>query len=487
MNMAVEQIATETRDKIRYWLSDPVRFTKGYLRADLWAKQQQIVQSVFTHRRTAVKSCHASGKTYVAAAIALAFVARFREAVVVTSAPTWGQVEKLLWGEVHKLVRQSVYPWPKPLQTELKLGPKRYMYGLSTKVENEGDEGVRFQGIHAENVLIILDEAPGIDPKIHQAAEAALSSGNAHILEIGNPTVSSGPFLDIFAKDRGLWNTHTISAFDTPNLAGLTIEDLLRMDKQDPDELDRNQIPYLISRRWVLEQYKKWGPKHAFWIARVMGDFPDQDEHALFGISELEACRGLIHEEHKVGEDIQAENRSSGVDRRLSAGVDVAGPGENETVAVIRDGPDVIHKKTIPDADPRGELVAFFRPYREQLDNINVDTVGIGYGVYLHLNDEGFPVNSINVGLPANDTEKFENLKAELYWGLRERGKDHELGGLDDDQIGQLATIRYEHTPKGKIKIESKDDMVKRGIKSPDEAEALMLSFAGGLDVWEKL
>ena len=67
----------------------------------------------------------------------------------------------------------------------------------------------------------------------------------------------------------------------------------------------------------------------------------------------------------------------------------------------------------------------------------------VGWGMYCHLNEEGFNCNQINVGLPANDTEKFANLKAELYWGLRDRLTEGDLGGLDDDQIAQLKVSKH--------------------------------------------
>lgn len=468
--MAGEAITPGLEAKLRYHLGDPCRFIHAFLRTNLWARQQEIVRSVFSRPRTSVKSCHSSGKTHVAAAIALTFLALYREAIVMTSAPSWNQVERLLWGEMHKLIKQSIYPWPKPLMTELKLGPKRYAYGLSTKVERE-DEGVKFQGIHADNVLIILDEAPGIEPKLQEAAEAALSSGNAHLLMIGNPTVASGPFHGSFTQSRGMWNPMTISAFDTPNLEGLSVDDLLVMDE---DELDQNKIPYLITRRWVRDMYRKYGPDHYFYQSRVVGNFPRQSEDSLLSLDWLEREREYV------------EGKDRGI---LTGGLDVAGPGEADTVLVLRDGPNLKHRWAFPDPDPRGKVVAALRPFlqREMLGSINVDTVGIGWGMYCHLRDEGFSVNPINVGEPAEDTEKFANLKAELYWGLRERAQDRELGGLVDEQIAQLSTIRYEHTPKGQIKIESKEDMIKRGVPSPDEAEAIMLSFARGLDVWERL
>ena len=88
-------------------------------------------------------------------------------------------------------------------------------------------------------------------------------------------------------------------------------------------------------------------------------------------------------------------------------------------------------------------------------------------------------INGINVGESTDYPDRFRNLKAQLYWALRERFQNGQVSGLDDDlMITQLASIRFEINPRGLIEIESKDAMAKRGIKSPDRAEALMLCFA---------
>ena len=69
-----------------------------------------------------MKACHASGKTFVAAATVLWWVTRFRDGIVVTTAPTWTQVERVLWGEIHRAVQRSRIKYPPLNQTELKLG-----------------------------------------------------------------------------------------------------------------------------------------------------------------------------------------------------------------------------------------------------------------------------------------------------------------------------------------------------------------------------
>jgi phage terminase large subunit len=164
---------------------------------------------------------------------------------------------------------------------------------------------------------------------------------------------------------------------------------------------------------------------------------------------------------------------------RLTAGLDVAGPGEDETVLVIAEAGRIVGQQTWADQDARGAVVAALAPYRHRLDVVNVDAAGIGYYFAKHLQDLGYPVRPVNVGERSSDHERYANLKAELYWGLRQRFQAGDVAGLTDERtIGQLAGIRYRHTARGQVEIERKEDARKRGVKSPDRAEAVMLAFA---------
>jgi phage terminase large subunit len=436
-------------------IEDPVQFAQSILKLNTTAKQQEILRSVAENRRTAVKACHASGKTFIAAALVLWFITRYQEAIVVTTAPTWMQVKKVLWGEIHRLVYVSVFPYPEPSETSLRLGPGRYAIGIST------NEGVRLQGFHAKNMLFVLDEAPGVLPEIFEAIEGARAGGDVRVLEVGNPTIASGPFYDAFSTGREDWNLITISAFDTPNLQGLTIESLLELPEE---ELDNNPMPYLTTRRWVKEKYREWGPGHPLWESRVLGNFPAQAEDALLSLTWLE----------------QAKIRELPVDEGvLDGGLDVAGPGEDETVLAIRCGSKLIHLESWTESDPRGKVLAALEPFKGRIRRLNVDSTGIGYGMARHIADFKYNVRDVNVGAAARHPEKYVNLKAELYWGLRMRFQSGEISGcFSEKAIGQLAGIRYQHNARGQVVIESKDDLRKRGVKSPDLAEAVMLAFA---------
>jgi ribosomal protein S27AE len=362
------------------------------------------------------------------------------------------QVERVLWGEIHAAVNRAAYAFPRPSATKLELGPNRYAIGLST------NEGVRFQGYHGQ-ILIIIDEAPGVSPEIYEAIEGIRAGGDVRVLALGNPVIASGPFYDAFTENRESWNLITISAFDTPNLAGLRPESLREMSDH---ELDLNPYPYLTTRRWVKEKYVEWGPGHPLWESRVLGSFPTQSDESLLSLTWLE----------------QAKLKTEG-DGEVRAGIDVGGPGEAETVLCVRRGPRIVLLKAWTKSCAWGDVVAALLPFKSELKSVNVDAVGIGYGMARHLENEGFPVVDVNAGGSARDSAKYVNVKAEMYWGFRLRAESGRLAGLTDEPtIVQLVGIRYRHNPKGQIEIEKKEDARKRGVKSPDRAEAVILAFA---------
>jgi phage terminase large subunit len=433
---------------------DPVRFCHGLLRQDLWPLQQSILRSVASRHRVAVKACHASGKTFVAAVAVLWFVTRYQDGIVVTTAPTWTQVEKLLWGEIHRAAQSSRIAFPQLNKTELRIGPGNYALGLST------NEGVRFQGFHGR-LLIVVDEAPGVKADIWEAIEGIRAGGDVRVLALGNPTIASGPFYDAFSAHRDGWATFTISAFDTPNLHGLSLDQLLALPDSDLEYAPR---PYLTTRRWVREKHAEWGPGHPLWEARVLGQFPTQAEDALLSLSWLEEA---------------ARRPAVDAGSPVVAGLDVAGPGEDETVLVVTAAGSILAQHAWAQADPRGAVACALAPYRHRLEAVHVDAAGIGYYLARHLQDLGYPVRPINVGERSRAPDLYANLKAELYWGLRMRFQSGDVSGLADERtIGQLAGIRYRHTARGQVEIERKEDARKRGVKSPDRAEAVMLAFA---------
>jgi hypothetical protein len=441
-------------------LTDPAHFAGDVLGSVLWRRQRDIMRAVATKPLVAVKACHASGKTYQAARLALWWLTRFPEGKVINTAPGWRQV-RLMWEEIRLARAQSRIAFPEPSATELRITDANYIQGIST------NEAVKFQGIHGRNILIIADEAPGIRADIWDAIEGVRAGGDVHVLMLGNPVIPSGYFFNAFARGRTIWTNFTISAFDTPNLAGITMEQLLAMSE---DELAHPTAPYLVTRRWVRERALAWGQKHPMFRARVLGEFPSQSVHSVFSLELIEQAK----------RDATTQEIEKLKTLPIQVGIDVAGPGEDETALVARAGGAVLEIHAFPEHDPRGRVVQVLSRLQRtgRLIYVVVDSVGIGYNFALHLSDLGFPVFLFNAGYRAGDAERFVNSKAESYWGLRDWMEQGAICGLNDlETEAQLSAILYRATASGRTEIETKEEARKRGQASPDRAEALVMAF----------
>jgi phage terminase large subunit len=474
------ELSIEQKEYARRVIQDPVLFASHVLGVDLWAREVEIVQTIKSHRRTAIKACHGVGKTFTLAVSALWWLARYPEGIVLTTSSTLRQVRTQLWFEIHRLVERAKVPFPKLKTTELKFrNDNNFALGFST------DQAENFQGFHGKQVLIIADEAPGIEPGIFDAIAGTMAGGMVHTVMAGNPTIPSGPFFDAFSKERGLWKCLSIDAFDSPNLKGLNLEQLLAMDRADGGPLDDNPFPQLVTRRWVFEQYLAWwhGNESSSpnWLSRVLARFPDQAQNALFRMKWLERARQRALQNPLT-------DAGSGP---LVAGVDVGG-GEAETVVYVGESNGdcwkIIRMGAWRGEDTRGQVVSFLNEFRTRLSLVRVDSIGIGHNFGLHLRDCGFPVELVKVGIPCatmphmgeNDpARRFVNLRACFYQALADAFERDQVQGLiDEETIGQLSGLLYELDSQGRIRIEAKEKARARGVPSPDRADALMLAIA---------
>ncbi len=460
---------------------DPMSFIKTVLGHRTWWMQEQIVKAVTSKpkSRTVVKACHASSKTFTFAELAWYWLARFRDGKVITTAPVFRQTQKLIWTEIRKARMMSDLAqqmFPMPLQTEINMGPDNYALGMST------DEAVNFQGWHG-NVLLIIDEAPGVTGEIFDAIEGVRAGGDVRVIMGGNPTIAAGPFYDAFTTNRKNWNTFSISAFDCPNLRRFFPEDydflgtsdgeLVEVIKQFPDEaLEDNPWPMLVTPDWVIEKWDDWGPGHPNWDARVMGRFPSQSPDALIPLAYVERAMGSVTD----------------VGAPCIAGIDVAGPGESETTLWIRSGSRLLYFEPWESEDPRGSVAACLHQFKDRLDAVHVDVIGTGWYFARYLEDLGYPVVDVDITKPPagyteadieQAKERFANLKSQSYWLMREAFFAGEVHGLNDElSVVQLTTLKYKHDARGRVVIESKQKMMdKYKVPSPDRAEGLMLTF----------
>ena len=428
----------------------PLEFASDILGVKLWAKQREVLGSLVEHRRVAVKSGNGLGKGFCAAVALLWFLHAHKDAAIVLStAPTFRQVRHVLWRQVHRLYRpKAQLLGGKMLDTRWEISDDRYAMGLSAESADQ------FQGFHSPNMLIVVDEAEGVSDEIYEAIEAVMTSADPLLLLIGNPTTVTGAFRRAFYEERQLYHNITISALDSPNVQeGKTV------------------IPGLTSARWVEERRETWGEDNPIYRARVLGEFPDQAEDTLIGLSDVEeAARRWAAGQEGGPEDAPGE---------VVLAVDVARFGSDRSVILRRRGSRVMEVRTFRDMDTMqlaGWVAAAIR--ETSPERVCVDEIGVGAGVVDRLKEQGYPVKGINVARRARQERIFANVRAEGYWRLKELFASGEIAIPNDHQLmGELAALRYSYDSQGRVLMESKEAMRQRGLPSPDKADALMLAF----------
>ena len=490
----------------------PDEFASKVLRVRLWDKQEEVLRALPRHRRVAVKAGNGLGKGFSAAVAVLWFLHTHDPAIVLSTAPTFRQVRYILWRQIHTLYRRAPDVLQgKLLDTRWELGDDRYAMGISA------DTADQFQGFHSPNVLIVVDEAEGVSDSIYEAIEAVMTSEGSRLLLIGNPTTVSGMFRRAFHEERSLYHCITISALESPNV-----------------KARRVVFPGLTTARWVDERKQIWGENNPLFRARVLGEFPDQADNTLIRLSDVEAAaerwKALPPPDRKTqaalpspaqpgeagghpqpaepgeaashaqpalpelvegrpaGEIVPAGPTSyapahpegaSAPPGDVVLAVDVARYGSDHSVILRRRGLHVEEIRTFSGMDTMelaGWVAAAIREF--QPVQTCIDEIGVGAGVVDRLREQGFGVRGVNVAHASRQKDIFANLRAEGYWRLRELFAAGDLSIPPDQQLmGELAALQYSFDSQGRLLMEPKDELRKRGLPSPDRADALMLAF----------
>ena len=443
-------------------LPSPVAFAREVLGVELWAKQAEVLNALTEHRRVAVKAGNGLGKGFCAAVALLWFVhAHPGGAIALSTAPTFRQVRHILWRQIRRLYRPAAKTLGgEMLHTRWDLADNRYALGLSA------DGADQFQGFHSPNVFIVVVEAEGVSEEIYEAIESVMTSADPLLLLIGNPTSMSGAFRRAFHEERNIYRTITISALESPNVqAGKVV------------------IPGLTTAAWVEERREIWKEGTPIYQARVLGEFSDQGKDTLIPLSQIEAAvKGpiidavswTIDSETVIGSERTAQEA-------VTIAVDVARFGPDSSIILRRRGDVVEEIQSLRHKDTMqlvGRVSAAIREHRPS--RVLIDEIGIGAGVVDRLRELGHSVRGVNVAHKSRDEERFVNLRAEGYWRLRERFSSGRITIPYDRQlIRELSSLRFSYDSMDRLRIESKDEMRKRGLSSPDRADALMLAFLG--------
>lgn len=448
------------RSRPEIWIPESLGF-------EPFSHQVAIAKSVLTSARTCVRSCSGIGKSRIAAAVILEFLYNFYPSTVLTTSSGFKQLENVLWREIDALYKGATVPLNgQLLATELNLAPNWFAIGIST------DHIERFTGYHNKHVLVVGDEASGLDEAVYIAMENPMATGDTHMLLIGNPTRPTGGFRKAF--DSEIFNKFHVSCFDTPNFIkfGITLKDIKENTWKEKIGDQPLPAPMLISPEYVYGRYLEWGEQSYHFQVFCMGNFPETGVNNLFKLSSLESAIG--------------RETVKGVEDRVAA-LDVSRYGDDETIYGERIGDRVVRIETWSHQDTAftaGRTLRFAKEFNPS--KIVVDAVGVGGGVVDMLRSDRDALSSyvvaFNSGDKPKDKEMFGNRRAEVYWDLSKRFDDGNISlpkGTKTEKLkAQLCDIRYDYDKNGKLWIESKEEMRARGSKSPDAADMLMMLFS---------
>jgi phage terminase large subunit len=406
-------------------------------------------------RRIAKRTGHRVGKsTSVAWIICHHILCRFPQKTLVT-APTSPQLFDALASEVKACINRLPVALKELLEVQvesilLRAAPDESFVSFRT-AKAETPEAMA--GMHSENVLLIGDEASGLSQPVIDAMSGSLADPNATMILIGNAVRTSGQFFDAFHKLRSLWTCFHTSSVGHPNVSA--------------EDIEAKKLEY--------------GEDSNRYRVRVLGEFPTGDEDTVIPFELVEMAL-----KRDVGPTLVRE----------IWGVDCARFGNDTSALARRRGNTLVkpveEKKGWDTMRLSGWIKAEYDAIvvdRNKPSEILVDSIGIGAGVTDRLIELGLPARGINVSeSPALFGDQYLNLRAELWFTGKNwfSARDCALSGtspdgkpwIDDKLAGELVAPRFQYTSSGKIKVESKDDMKKRGIPSPNCADAFLLTLA---------
>ena len=407
--------------------------------------------------RLAVASGRGIGKSALVAWLILWMLSTRLGSTIIVTANTEQQLRSRTWAELGKWLTLSINnhwftktattikpeAWfEEALKRDLKIDTG-YYYAQAQLWSEENPDA--FAGIHSNyGVCLIMDEASGIPAPIYSVSEGFFSepTENRFWFTFSNPRRNTGPFYDSFHSKRKFW-------------------ELEQIDSRTVEGTDQNLF------QSMLEQY---GEDSTVARVEVLGEFPHADDDSVIP---MELARAAL------GRDVALTSSDP-----IVWGLDVARFGGDNSALCIRQGNTVFEIKTFKSMDLMQLCGAVKNLYDDATamnrpQEILVDVIGLGSGVVDRLSEQNLPVRGVNVAESPATSKNYLNLRAELWFGIKDwlAQRDCRLP-YDDELVAELVAPSYKYTSTGKIKIESKEEMKKRGIKSPDKADALALTMA---------
>lgn len=422
------------------YFEDPVGYVRDVLQAEPDTWQIEALNAVRDNKRVAGASGHGIGKTAFVAWIIHWFMATRPNPQVVVTANTKNQLDSKTWRELAKWNQKALNGhWfeVKATRMELKDSPETWFASAIPWTEHNSES---FAGTHEEHVLVVFDEASAIADVIWDVVEGAMTTPGARWVALGNPTRNTGRFRECWGRFRHRWHT-------------------MQVDSRKAKMADQTQIA-----EWIAD----YGEDSDFVRVRVKGEFPKSSSAQLISSALVDAA---------------VEYKAVGYEKLpLILGVDVARFGDDQTVICARRGRKVYPLSKFRELDTMqvaGHVAAAIKTLKPAL--VNIDIGAMGAGVVDRLREQGYDVRGVNFGGQPVDKIKFANKRAEM-WGdalewLKEGGDLPDDYELKQDLIGP----EYSYTSSQQLLLEKKESMKRRGLSSPDCADAFALTFAAAV------
>ena len=447
-----------------------------------------MLDALVHHRRVSVVGANGSGKDWAAARAMLWWLETRPESKALTLGPTQRQVEEIVWQEMREAYAAAADVLSgRMLKSAYRIEEGRFALGFST------NNALNIQGFHSDQLLVVVTEAHAM-PQLHMDAIKRLQPDR--LLLVGNALSRDGEFYVSHHAKRNFYHRIAISAFDTPNFTG---EDGGRRG--------------MITPEYVEEYAADYGEDHPLYAASVLAQFPDSLDDSLIGREAVESAmergEGDCHSEQSAAEPRNLSGADPVEDERsprdvstpprapfnmtnpnepVYIGVDVARFGFDKSAICVRQGERVLSVQSYERMDTMRLVFEVRRAVRAwNADAVFVDEGGVGGGVVDRLRELGAPVYGVHFGGAAQRPTRFFNRRSEIFWELRRLLNDALITLPRDEELaGQLLGLRYDVSSSGQVRLEGKPEMRKRGMPSPDKADALALAFLvpPSLGIW---
>lgn len=396
--------------------------------------------------RSAIGSGHGVGKSAFVAWIILFLMSTRVDTRGAVTASTQFQLEDKTWPELAKwhnlAINKHWFVWTATTFSFAEYPEDKRKNYRTTAASVSKDNTEAFAGLHNEGrtVFVVFDEASGVEGKVWEVAEGALTDGEAFFFAFGNMTKSEGEFVDCFEKHQGLYRTRNIDSRSVSHTNKSALQNIIDKYGIDSDEVK----------------------------VRIRGLPPMLSLSGFFDPSAVHECmqRKEIAIDHSAG---------------LIMAVDVANKGGDEICIVFRQGWDMRSRKMQVRTNLRhAELRDWVAKVADDMrpDIIVIECVGIGIPLCDDLEDLKYPVHRAYPGGLVRD--HYVNNRAEWYAEFRDWVYEP-LSALPDDPVlyGQMTKLQYFlRKSDGKTLMESKEDIRGRGLPSPDRSDGHMLTFA---------